>query len=198
MSQLKSWDAFCWTCLACDNTLDIGWLTHWPMGDLNIIFKNVIFNLALLIGIFKSSYDKVLRWMPQDHTDDKSTLVHVMAWCRQATSHYLNQCWPRWPTPYGVTRPQWVKCLLSISNADMFYLTCQSCQFSLIIYLSLKDWFHFSFHYNRTVVNMEQIQVTCSFIGRRRFQLWVSLTGPWLFVPPGWPLGKKLILEMTK
>ena len=38
-----------------------------------------------------------------------STLVQVMAWCRQATSHYLNQCWPRSPTPYGVTRPQWVK-----------------------------------------------------------------------------------------
>ena len=24
---------------------------------------------------------------------DKSTLVKVMAWCRQAPSHYLNQCW---------------------------------------------------------------------------------------------------------
>ena len=24
----------------------------------------------------------------------KSTLVQVMAWCRQAPSHYLNQCWP--------------------------------------------------------------------------------------------------------
>ena len=30
-----------------------------------------------------------------DLSDDKSTLVQVMAWCRQATSHYLNQCWPR-------------------------------------------------------------------------------------------------------
>ena len=28
-------------------------------------------------------------------TDDKSTLVQVMAWCRQATIHYLIQCWPR-------------------------------------------------------------------------------------------------------
>ena len=27
-------------------------------------------------------------------TDDKSALVQVMAWCRQATSHYLSQCWP--------------------------------------------------------------------------------------------------------
>ena len=86
---------------------DKAYLTHWPLGDLNV-FKNVIFTLALLIGIFKSPYDNVLRWMPQDLTDDKSKLVQVMAWCPQATSHYLNQCWPRPPTPYGVTGPQWV------------------------------------------------------------------------------------------
>ena len=64
-------------------------------------FPTVIFNRVLLIGIFRSSYDNALRWMPQDLTDDQATLVQVMAWCRQATSHYLSQCWP--------TRPQWVK-----------------------------------------------------------------------------------------
>ena len=31
-----------------------------------------------------------------------------MAWCHQATSHYLGQCWPRSMLSYGVTRPQWV------------------------------------------------------------------------------------------
>ena len=31
-----------------------------------------------------------------------------MAWCHQATSHYLNQSWPRSLSPYGVTSPQWV------------------------------------------------------------------------------------------
>ena len=71
-------------------------------------FKNVICNHALLIGVFRSSYDNVLRWMPQDPTDDKSTLVHVMACCLMAPSRYLNQCWPRSPKPYGVSRPQWV------------------------------------------------------------------------------------------
>ena len=71
--------------------------------------KNVIFNLVLLIGIFRSSHDNALRWMPQDLTDDKSTLVQVMAWCRQATSYYLSQCWLRSLSPYGVVRPQWVK-----------------------------------------------------------------------------------------
>ena len=48
-------------------------------------------------------------WMSLDFTDDQSTLVQVMAWCHQATSHYLNHCWPRSPTPYVITRPQWVK-----------------------------------------------------------------------------------------
>ena len=46
--------------------------------------------------------------MSLDLTDDKSTLAQVMAWCHQATSHYLSQCWPRSMSPY-VTRPQWVK-----------------------------------------------------------------------------------------
>ena len=50
--------------------------------------------------------------MPQDLTDDKSTLVQVMAWCHQATSQYLNPCWPRSPMPYGITRPQWVTIIM--------------------------------------------------------------------------------------
>ena len=43
-----------------------------------------------------------------DFTDDQSTLVQVMAWCHQATSLYLSQCWSKSMSPYGVTRPQWV------------------------------------------------------------------------------------------
>ena len=34
-----------------------------------------------------------------------------MAWYRQATSHYLSQCWPRSMSPYGIARPQWVNSL---------------------------------------------------------------------------------------
>ena len=54
------------------------------------------------------SCEIALIWMSLDLTDDQSTLVQVMAWCHQATSHYLSQCWPRSLSPYGVTRPQWV------------------------------------------------------------------------------------------
>ena len=84
-------------------------------------FKSVIFNLILLIGILRSSNDNALRWMPQDFTDDKSILVQVMAWCRQATSHYLSQCWPRSMSPHGVIRPQWVKCHRQCSLKSMFF-----------------------------------------------------------------------------
>ena len=34
-----------------------------------------------------------------------------MAWCHQATSHYLSQCWHSSPSPNGITRPQWVNSL---------------------------------------------------------------------------------------
>ena len=49
-------------------------------------------------------------WPTLNAFDDKSTLLQVMAWWRQTTSHYVSQC-PRttWTmSPYGVTRPWWV------------------------------------------------------------------------------------------
>ena len=41
-----------------------------------------------------------LRWVPRSSIGDKSTLVRVMACCRQATSHYLSQCWSRSMSTY--------------------------------------------------------------------------------------------------
>ena len=39
--------------------------------------------------------------MHHDLIDDKSTLVQVMAWCCEATTHYLIQYWPNSMMPYG-------------------------------------------------------------------------------------------------
>ena len=66
------------------------------------------FKLILVIDGWGICCKIALVWLPLNHICDKSTLVQVMAWCHQATSHYRNQCWPRSPTPNGVTRPQWV------------------------------------------------------------------------------------------
>ena len=68
--------------------------------------------------------------LSQDLTD-KSALVQVMAWCRQATSHYLSQCLPRSLQPNGITSPQWVK----ISYCLPFILPT-TCFNPLIIHIS--------------------------------------------------------------
>ena len=42
-------------------------------------------------------------------------LIQVMAWCRQATSHYLNQCWPIYMSSPSTNRPQWINTILVLS-----------------------------------------------------------------------------------
>ena len=78
------------------------------LGRFENNFQNVFFKLISGIDTLSNSCENVLRRMPQNPSDDKSTLVQIMAWCRQATSHYLSQCWPRPMSSNGVTRPQWV------------------------------------------------------------------------------------------
>ena len=83
-------------------------LTHLPQGNLNEIL-DIIFKEILVFDGWGISCEIAQIWMPLDFIDDKSTLVQVMALCHQATSHYPSQCWPRFVSPYGVARPQWVK-----------------------------------------------------------------------------------------
>ena len=80
-------------------------------GKFEWNFSYLILQIISVIDGWGISCEMILTWMPQDVTDDKSTLVPVMAWCRQATSHYLSLCWPRSMSPYGVIRPQWVNSL---------------------------------------------------------------------------------------
>ena len=62
-----------------------------------------ILKLIRRIDILSTSNEIALRWMPQNLTNDTSTFIQVIFWCRQATSHYLNQCWPNSLSPYGVS-----------------------------------------------------------------------------------------------
>ena len=89
-------------------------------GRCRCNLKLVIFKLTSRVAIFSISCEIALRWMPQDFTDDKSTLVQVMAWCRQASSHYLSQCWPRSMLPNGVTRPQWVNRVITAPDCILY------------------------------------------------------------------------------
>ena len=87
----------------------IGTINSLAPGKFELNFRHVIFKQILMIDGWGISCEIALIWMLLVFTGDQSTLVQVMAWCRQATSHYLSQCWPRYRLPYGVPRPQWVK-----------------------------------------------------------------------------------------
>ena len=102
--------AYCWPSLL-THTQDLNSLTpgklEWNFRHFQIDFsdwwlKHLLWNCSTIISL--------------DFTDGQSTLVQVMAWCHQATSHYLSQCWPRSLSPYGATRPQWVNTLRSVQN----------------------------------------------------------------------------------
>ena len=89
--------------------------------------------------------------MPHGLSDDWSTLGQLMAWCRQATSHYLSRCWSRWLLPYGVhsdlryqifcveiisclwtpiewLRLRWDECWLFLKKLCFPYLTAGVCE----------------------------------------------------------------------
>ena len=91
-------------------------------GEFEWNFRHAIFKQILVIDGWGKTCKITLIGMSLDVTDDQSTLVQVMAWCRQATSHYLGLCWPRSLLPYGVTRPQRVKA--GISNGIQFSAEC--------------------------------------------------------------------------
>ena len=53
-----------------------------------------------------------------------------MAWCRQAASHYLSQCWPRYLSPYG----SWTNIINIIQWIVYRLLSCLF--FSYVLYFS--------------------------------------------------------------
>ena len=73
------------------NLYDIS--THWPHGVVEVISQ----------ANFSISFFKLISWaLPvelvsgeQITFDNRPTLVLVIAWCHQATYHYLSQCWSR-------------------------------------------------------------------------------------------------------
>ena len=97
-------------------------------------FKCVNFNYNLGIDILGIHVDISMEWMPVDLIDSKSTLVQVMAWCRQATSHYLSQCWPISMFLYGITKPQSVP--VNFDDDISFQHTM------LLIVLRRDSWYH--------------------------------------------------------
>ena len=106
-----------------DKTLFITSLIH--IADLHISRLSNAVKLILQFWYLEHFLWNGLRWALQSPIDDKSTLVQVMAWCHQATSHYMSQCWPISMLPYGIKagsllRNDWVA---DKHEADVIALT---------------------------------------------------------------------------
>ena len=85
-------------------TENTDWFNSLSPGRIKWNFRGVIFKLTLVTVGWVISCEIPLSRMSMNLTDDRSTLVQVMACYRQA-------CWPISMSPYGVARPQWVKSL---------------------------------------------------------------------------------------
>ena len=66
-------------------------------GDLSC--RRAVVLSSFIIDTLSDSCNIDVRWMPKKGIVDSSALVQAMAWCHQATSHYLSQCWPRYLSP---------------------------------------------------------------------------------------------------
>ena len=116
------------------DTIILQWVNSLAPGIFEQNVRWIIFKLILVIDSWCVSCEIALRWISLDLTDDKSTLVQVMAWCRQATSHYLSQCWPRFMSPYDVTGPQgvnkptsWIGWDVTVPKISGQYLQSTAC-----------------------------------------------------------------------
>ena len=73
------------TCWFCFSLLTLG-------GVVIIKYSNIQF--IMVDNILSTSQEIAPRWMLQNLIDEMSTLVSVMFWCHQATSHYMSQYGP--------------------------------------------------------------------------------------------------------
>ena len=70
------------------------WVNLRSLEDVVVILEIWLSNslCSTQNSSLSTHWESTLRWMPQNLTNDKSTLVQVMVW---APEHYLSQCWPR-------------------------------------------------------------------------------------------------------
>ena len=97
------WGVFCATSCSMGPSYNVTWFNSLTPGRFGNNFNSVNSEYMLWIKSLGASCEIALGWITQNIFNDKSTLIRVMAWCRQATNHYLNQCWPRFTSPYDIT-----------------------------------------------------------------------------------------------
>ena len=147
------------------HTSVLGHLTHWPPGNVAVIFKCIIFKR--MVKFMSTSCEIALMWMPQNTFDNISTFAQVMACClrhqtitsasynpdlgRHMTSLGHNMLIHLWLRRYtgGVTDDKRRNIFIDpipVESIDIFI--CSLCHWIIHIYgVSLKAYFIFHFYH---------------------------------------------------
>ena len=133
---LTGWDAPCRAEVGSQGWL--AWCTGFRIQPRNVITE------VFLVKLPSNE-------LSLDLTDDRLTLILVMAWCHKATSHYLSQCWPSSMSPYDIIWPQWVNS--SPPSNIIWCLINGSALVPAMVVTSLRDlwvklWFAYFFIWN--------------------------------------------------
>ena len=84
--------------------------------SLKLVLNGQFNNKSALVQIMAWYRQAALRWSPQDLIDDWLTMVQGFACCLMVPIHSLNQCWSNVKMVYSIPRRQWVNSLWD-SNA---------------------------------------------------------------------------------
>ena len=115
--RLRSW--------CCSVLLWFGLVTIDPVLliiSLDILTRRPLYEAAVILDY--QAYIKK-QYLPWCIVVDASTSVLVTAWCHQATSHCMSQCWPRNMSSYGITRAHWFN-WAECFPGDKGFVTCTS------------------------------------------------------------------------
>ena len=104
----------------CEINIHSVWVNSLAPGRCGNNFKSVIFKLTMQTSCLGTFSWVAQRWMPQNLTNEKSTLV---MWRHQAITWGQSQCWPRSMVPYGITMPQWVN---ELQCSGLSWKSCRS------------------------------------------------------------------------
>ena len=104
--------------------------------------------------------------MIQNLCIEKSTLVPLMAWCRQAAIYCMCQRWLRSMSPYGVTMPEWAltRNMWKFESRFQFLFSMLTYRFALkstfqFLYVSNTHWTDHLGHFKRAVTSAVFIRV---------------------------------------
>ena len=89
-------------------------------GENGRHFAEDIFRCIIVNETFYISIQISLKFVPTGPIDNNQALFQIMAWCRIATHHYSNQCWPDTLTHICCIRGRWLNHVSYLSFKKRF------------------------------------------------------------------------------